>query len=251
MAPSFAGKPLYQVVSQLGQLLPITLAVILAIFSGRFVKLKSRVLKFAFYWLFIFGFLTLIRFISDPDFWLDWSNYTMEIQLGIAIVLAWLAERRLGRLGLFGVMAVYLSLFGYLFPRYVLGTLQKDIAKSVEYQVGQELAKVVRPGEKVFLSGSTSFWLNAFFDITQVRGGDDGPSVDRQWRTAAWEIREGTDPEKSLNWLKDLNLSYLVIHAPKSQEYYHDFLYPEKFEKSTNLKKIYDKEGDKIYQLLK
>ena len=56
---------------------------------------------------------------------------------------------------------------------------------------------------RAFLSGTTAFWLNAFFDIPQVRGGNDGPSAHPDWRAAAWEIREGKDPEKSVEWLKN------------------------------------------------
>ena len=68
-APSLAGKSLLNVISLVGQLLPAALAISLAMVSGRIVKSKDKLLKFLFYFGFIFGFLTLLRFISDPDFW--------------------------------------------------------------------------------------------------------------------------------------------------------------------------------------
>lgn len=250
VAPSFAGKPLFKVVYQLAQLLPISLAVILAIVSERLIKSKDKLLKFTFYWLFIFGFLTFVRFISDPDFWLDWSAYGLEIQFGLAIALALVINQVLNsKYQKYFIFTFYFLLFTFIFNKYVLGTLQKDITQSVEYQIGKELTNVVKPGEKVFLSGTTVFWLNAFFDIFQVRGGNDRVSVNQQWRQAAWELREGERGEKSIEWLKKLKITYIVVHTQESKEFYHDFVYPEKFEQLGGLKKIYEQNGDRIYKL--
>lgn len=251
LAPSFAGKPFYKVVSELAQLLPISLAVGLAIVSGKIIKSKDRVLKFCFYWLFIFGFLTFIRFISDPDFWMDWTAYGLELQLGVGLMMAWLVSRlKTGlREAMAGGLVVMLATsWLFLISKNVIGTLQKDITKSVEYKIGQFLSETVKPGERVFLSGSSVFWLNAFFDIVQVRGGVDQAAVHPTWDKAAWEIREGKNAEDAEEWLRTLNVSYLVVHSSASSEYYHDFVYPEKFEDTTRLKKIYDDQGDRIYR---
>lgn len=80
----------------------------------------------------------------------------------------------------------------------------------------------MKPGERVLLSGSTVFLLNSFFDIRQVRRGVDQASVDPIWRQGLWEIREG--------------------------EVYHDFVYPQKFEKIGSLQKVYEQNGDIIYK---
>jgi hypothetical protein len=337
-SPSFAGKPLFSVIGQIGQLLPIALAVTLAAISGKFFKPKQKKLrtnnyqlitisKFAFFWLFIFGFLTLMRFIADPDFWLDWMSYGTELQLGLAIALALL----LGKLGRLGALGAWLFLFSFTFNKHVLGSIQKDITKTVEYRIGEALVEEIKkhpgngkhlpgealfqgslleggseakgstserkhpgggaiakaslprgetktesstPGEgssrisptpgvsggtpgvnaKVFLSGTTAFWLNAFFDIPQVRGGNDGPSAHPDWRAAAWEIRDGSTgspqgAQKSVEWLKKLGVSYLVVHTSASEEFWHDFKHPEKFEDAEGLEKVYDQEGDRIYRL--
>ncbi|MFC1727799.1 hypothetical protein ACFL0Y_04715 [Patescibacteria group bacterium] len=313
LAPSFAGKSLVSVVSQLGQLLPVALAITLAVLSGRFFKKKPKksqlpitnyyLLRFSFFWLFIFGFLTLMRFIADPDFWLDWMSYGMELQLGLAMVLA-LGLARINtnyKLMIANVLMVVL-VFGswtYLFNEYILKTMQKDITQSVEYKIGKalifadrvvtdvadrklidadqelmnadskhlqggaktkasllggepradDLSPGVEPGKTVFLSGSTVFWLNAFFDIPQVRGGNDGPSKDSDWREAAWEIREGEEAVRSIEWLEKLKVDYLVVHTEVSQEFWHDFKHPEKFEGADGLEKVYDQEGDRIYRV--
>ncbi|MDP3954895.1 MAG: hypothetical protein Q8Q15_00850, partial [bacterium] len=93
-SPSFGGQGLVQVITWLGKLLPVALALTMAVVSGKFFKSKNLLRDFTFYWLFIFGFLTLIRFLSDPDFWLDWSAYGVELQFGGALALGgWLWKK--------------------------------------------------------------------------------------------------------------------------------------------------------------
>ncbi|MDP3888425.1 MAG: hypothetical protein Q8Q24_00120 [bacterium] len=286
-SPSFGGQALLAIIAWIGKILPIALAFTLVIVSARFFKKKNALGSFCFYWLFIFGFLTLVRFLSDPDFWLDWSSYGVELQMGIAIALGgWLGgkpeDRRQrtedglqktedGRQiienqfsvfslqNLFSVfrlpssilLALYLILFIFVLNRYVLGTFQKDITQTVEYRLGNQLAKIAKPQERVFLSGTTTFWLNAFFDIPQVRGGTDQASIDPDWRKAVWEVREGATTESTERWLKALKITYLVVHTKESDEFYHDFDDPEKFEQISGLKKIYEEKGDRIYRLEK
>lgn len=269
VSPSFAGKPLLGVIGQLGQVLPTALAITLATVSSKIIKSKDKVLKFCSYWLFIFGCLTLLRFVADPDFWLDWSGYGTELQLGLAVLGGLAVNRFLGRLRsqilnskkqicivkikyfffFICIFAIYFLLFTVAFNHYILSTLQPDISQTVEYRIGEWLDKRVEKGERVFLSGTTVFWLNAFFDIRQVRGGKDEVSVHPDWREAAWEIREGEEAERTLRALGRLGITYLVVHTEKSREFWHDFVYPEKFEGATGLEKIYEESGDRIYEV--
>ena len=258
-APSLAGKGLAGVIFQLGKLLPTVLAFGIAIFSVKFFKKKNLLRDFCFYWLFIFGFLTLLRFLSDPDFWMDWTAYSLELQFGVAIALGlglsrikannnlMKANKRIVPLILCGM---FFAQWLFMTNKYVLGTLQRDISQTVEYRVGRQLSEIAKDGDRVFLSGTTAFWFNAFFDIPQVRGGVDQVSVDQEWRKAVWEIREGTDPDKSLEWLQDLGISFLVVHTQESSEFYNDFKHPEKFEGVEELEKVYDEDGDRIYRFL-
>lgn len=248
--PSLAGRNLIQVLFDLGKLLPTALAITAAFISVKLFKKRDLLRDFCFYWLFIFGFLTLMRFISDPDFWLDWSSYNLELQMGLAIAMGLIVKSLKLKVQSFGILTLYTLLFALITNTYVVGTLKKDISQTVEYRIGEKLAEVTSPGEKVLLSGTTAFWLNAFFDISQVRGGVDQASVDPNWRKAVWEIREGKNAEDAERWLRTLNVSYLVVHTKDSKEYYHDFIYPEKFEKVIGLEKIYDERGDHVYQIL-
>ncbi|MFC1711647.1 hypothetical protein ACFLZ1_03625 [Patescibacteria group bacterium] len=256
ISPSFAGKPLLSVISQLGQLLPVALAIGLAIVSDNIIRSKNKVFKFGFYWIFIYGFLTFLRFISDPDFFADWSAYGKELQLGLAILLSIIVEkaikkRKIKNFIVLGFAVLYIIFSIYNFKHKLIKTMQTNIVSSGEYKIGKKLSQIVKPGEKVFLSGSSTFWLNSLFDISQVRGGNDKASVSKNWRQAAWEIREGDDINRSLKWLQDLKIDYLVIHTNDSLEFYHDYKFPDKFEKTEKLTKIYDEDGDRIYSLVK
>ncbi|MCL5095696.1 MAG: energy-coupling factor transporter transmembrane protein EcfT, partial [Patescibacteria group bacterium] len=248
--PSWAGKGLSGLIFWILQILPTTLAFILAIFSVKVFKEKNLPRDFLFYWLFVFGFLTLTRFLSDIDFWLDWTAYTMELQLGISLGLSLLLRRFFKNTFSVAFLAIYFFIFLFIFNTFVLKTMQKDIKKTVEYQIGEELTRIVGPNERAFLSGTTVFWLNAFFDINQVRGGQDQVVVDQNWRKAAWKIRQGQNPSKISQWLRKLKINYLVVHTENSREYYHDFVHPEIFDKISSLEKIYDVAGDRIYRVL-
>ena len=252
-APSLGGKTVWSIAVSLPRLLAIFLSLFIAVFTKRLVK-QNSFRGFCFFWLFIFGFLTLTRLIADPDFWLDWISYSIEIQMGIAITLSYLLARIKGRywqswaIGFFVV--IFLTGWFCLFRSEVVNSLQNNIEESVEYRTGKELSKVVGSDEKVFLSGTTVFWLNAFFDISQVRGGVDQAAVHSTWDRAAWEIREGTDVEQSERWLRNLGVSYILVHNQASREFYHDFRYPDKF-KQGNFQAIYSSNGDTIYKLIK
>lgn len=296
-APSLAGEGLFKVIASLGKLIPVSLALAAAVFSIRIFKKREILRDFAFYWFFIFGFLSLLRFLSDPDFWLDWSAYGLEIQFGMAIIMALMLgkikdRRRKTDDGLlitenrgqkaddrlqktddrgqanenqfsafsfqplfsvfslrFSLMVIYFLIFSFVFNKYVLRTLQKDITKTVEYKISKQLEQVASSGERVLLSGSTVFWLNAFVDVPQVRGGVDQASKDGSWRKEVWEIREGEDGQKSLAALRKLGVKYLVVHTQDSSEYYHDFKYPYKFENLAGLEKIFEESGDVIYRI--
>ena len=83
-----------------------------------------------------------------------------------------------------------------------------------------------------------------------MRGGVDQASIDKGWREAVWEVREGDDPEISYERLKELGVRYLVVHTKESREYYHDFASPDKFREAEGFEKIYEEEGNLIYRIL-
>jgi hypothetical protein len=259
LAPSLAGKSLFQVLSQLGQLLPLVLALSLAIFSKKVIKSDNKIFKFSFYWLLIFGFLSLFRFISDPDFWIDWTAYAKELQLGLAVFVGLLLYKlfkntnkaiisRIWQIS--AIIVLYLALWLFFIDNFISKHMRRPIKNSVEYKISEQLTKLVNKNDIVYLSGTPVFWLNSFFNIKQVRGGNDKVSVNDQWRSASWEIREGDNIKESLEWLLKLNINWLVVHTKESDEYYYDFKYPDKFEASDQFLKVYEEKGNIIYKVV-
>ncbi len=303
-APSFGGKSmvgsLLYVVDMARTLLPVALAFIVVVWK---VKPKNNFEKFAFLWLGSFIGLTLVRFVSNIHFWLDWTSWFGEIEVGLALVFvgfvsknALLFGHSLGRdqRSVVGLHAVQVSQNSEITPsrttlprvypeidRRAAGTPsvlatrkvafiaicllvgswflayanldfwlpRRNIENTVEWQVADKLREIVKPNESVFLSGTSAFWLNAFIDVRQVRGGADQVGLRPDLAKAVWEVRMGSDGQKSVGDLKRLGVNYLVVHSNYSKEFYHDFENPGKFEGLITLKKVYDENGDIIYQI--
>lgn len=250
-APSLGGRGLFSATVWLGKILMNLVPIVLAIFSvTRLKKIKDKTAIFVLGWLAIFGFLTVMRFLSDPDFLMDWSSYGVELEMGIAMLAGIVIGKKKRFFGVCALAIILLAaIWGYAWRWTPLLIPRKNIEETVEYRISRQLSEIAKPGERVFLSGSTAFWLNSFSDIPQVRGGKDEASIHPTWRQAVWEIREGTDSEKSEEWLKELGVSYLVVHTQESEELYHDFTYLDKFEAAKSLKKVFSDRGDIIYQV--
>ncbi len=125
----------------------------------------------------------------------------------------------------------------------------ENIENTVEFRIAKNLEGTVKSNDAVFLSGTTAFWLNAFYDIRQVRGGADYVGMRPDLARAVWEVRGGTSGEESLAILKNLGVRFLVVHAGASWEFYHDFENVGKFEGLKSFEKVYDNFGDKVYKI--
>jgi len=264
--PSIGGHTTVRVILRIFDLLkglvPLGLAIVAVYFSG---KIKSRFMVFALTWLFAFLFLTLFRFISDPDFWTDWSGWFTEVEIGLFLLSSRLILS--GTHHLFTLIRgskypkylyyrfyIYLIFFGFVLAFLVLdNNLYNRLGRPILIS-GKPSAALMTPleslnsvlrGKTAFLSGSSVFWADAFYDIRQVRGGKDEVAVNPDWDKASWEIREGQDPEKTKVWLEKINVSYVLVHTSSSGEYYHDFKHLEKW--SFVGKNIWEHGGDVIY----
>jgi hypothetical protein len=123
---------------------------------------------------------------------------------------------------------------------------------TIEYQLAQWLAQHAPEG-RVFASGGLRFRLNSWFDLPQVGGGFETGlrnrvPVDLAWGIrAAGNLRPGSETEDTVLELKALGAGYVVVHGPKSREYYRDFVRPERM--ATALQPVYQTEDDTIYAL--
>lgn len=250
-APSLAGKRALSVVLLLSKTISILMAMILAVISAKFLKKeKSYQFLFVFLWVFVFSLLSLVRFLADADFWQDYTNWGVELGMGIVVFLAfWLAKLGGKRPALFLAAVVILSSsLLWLSSRNKLLSPRLIINNTVEYQVTDWLVNNLPPEERIFLSGSPVFWASSLADLAQVRGGTDKAATHPFWDHAAYQIRIGSDGDLAYQWLKALGVSWIVVHGRNSQEPYRDFVYPEKFQ-GGKFQEVWEKNGDAIYKI--
>ena len=123
---------------------------------------------------------------------------------------------------------------------------------TIEYQLAQWIARHPPQG-RVFASGGLRFRLNSWFDLQQVGGGFETGLRNRVPVDLAWDIRAaghlrpGLQTQDTLLELKTLGAEYVVVHGPKSHEYYRDFVRPERM--AASLQPVFHTEDDTIYAL--
>jgi hypothetical protein len=238
-APGF--KVIFRILDLLKTSVPLILALLTVYFSG---KIKSRFAVFSLTWVFTFLFLTVFRFIGDPDFWQDWTSWFYELEIGIVLLIGIFLTRK----KYFVSLILFTLPFLLSFYIYDLLGRPKLISDFIPEGV-RSLEKLteIAGEEKVFLSGSTVFWANALYDLHQVRGGRDQVVIHPTWDVVAFELREGVNSESAKRQLKELDVSFVLVHGPDSTEYYHDFKNIEKWDEVG--KRIWEGEGDIVYEI--
>jgi hypothetical protein len=115
---------------------------------------------------------------------------------------------------------------------------------TIEYQLARWMAQHPPQG-RVFASGGLRFRLNSWFDLQQVGGGFETGLRNRVPVDLARDVLSGGNP---LPKLETLGVEYVVVHGPKSREYYRDFVRPERFA-AAGLQPVFRTEDDTIYAL--
>lgn len=249
--PSFGGIPMVKLVQFLFQLILQLLPIFLAVSFVRWRHLRlSKTLLFGVLFFSSFFFLTVVRFLSDPDFIMDWIGFVLELQFGGAIILGNIKYKILKIKNTYKILKIFLNvcvvillIVGWLIVvREASSALSKGGYQSRILSILKEVPK----NERVFLSGTPVFFANSYLDISQVRGGMDQVSIHPFWADAAFQTREGENSSLAENWLKVLGVSSLLVHEKDSAEPFHDFKHPEKF---TDFRLIVEEKGDKLYKI--
>jgi len=124
--------------------------------------------------------------------------------------------------------------------------------ESIEFHLARWMAQHPPQG-RVFASGGLRFRMNSWFDVPQVGGGFETGLQNRiPWDLSysvrtAHGLQPGRESADTLLMLKAVDTEYVVLHGPKSREYYRDFLHPERI--TAVLPAIYHEEDDTIYAL--
>ena len=229
---------------------------------------RIKVLKpilIALCWVLIFFLAAFFWFNGETMLLPQPNRYFPEMDMGVALMVAWgvylLIEKitppklKLFKSVFYLLMALLIPFFAlrYINQVWDLTAPQKKIEASAEFRVASWLKNHLE-GERVYASGSTAFWLNVFTDVAQVRGGND--SLANPWILhAVHQINTGENAPKgkegeiALNWLRSLNVAYLVVNLPSSKGPFHDFLHPEKFTKIKGFEEEVNLDGDVIYKV--
>jgi hypothetical protein len=178
----------------------------------------------------------------------------LELELAAALLIGWLLwllySRRLTRylvLG-FGALALYYQVGNYLEGARVLLT-PDNLASHSEYTSARWIDRNMG-GKRVYATGSTGFWLNAFTDTPQVVGCcDQGRSI-VAIAAVPYLLNVGVSPEHTrlgITWLQAMGAHAMVVNGPESGDDYKDYQKPERFEGVVPT--LHRERGDVIYQI--
>jgi hypothetical protein len=235
---------------------------VLFILTTILVKIKNKIIFGVGSFVVLFFFSAYLWFKSQVMLLPQPNRYLLEMDMGIAILLAFFfvfLTTRIKKAWLKYLLSVLFIGFTLFFPvRYYRNAWEitlpnPDITKTSEYRIASFLKDNTK-GERVYATGSTAFWLNTFADIPQIRGGNDG--LANPWLlNATYQVNTGENApagmagESAALWLRALNVSYLVLNLPTSREIYHDYLSPERFATIEGIEEMANLESDVIYRL--
>jgi hypothetical protein len=239
--PSVGGAPGAKAILSLfgmaRNMIPVLLALIVVYFSK---KIADKINFFGWSWILVFVFLTLWRALGNINFWMDWISWFGEIEVGIVILIA-ANLKKINRMLLLALpfFASFLVFRAIGFPLLITNQPSAEV-KSVAKLVGLSGNKLV------FTSGMGVFWLNAFYNTPQVRGGRDEVAVDPDWLKLSYIFRESADVKAVSKGLGDLGVRYILVNSTGSPDYYHDF--KNSYLWDTIGKVVWQGPGDTIYE---
>ncbi len=211
---------------------------------------------------FVFGWIATAHYVYGVDTIPESRRYAIEFELFLALALAEGLRLALNcsnqtvRLCALGSGGVLLLAGLPQVSAYATQGWQQWLPvapeSTIEYQLARWIAQHAPEG-RVFASGGLRFRLDSWFDIQQVGGAFETGLRNRvpvdlayRIRTAA-NFRPGHETEDTLLELKAVGAEYVVVHGPKSKEYYRDFVRPERV--AASLPAVYRIDDDTIYAL--
>lgn len=241
-----------------GQAAYILLPPALALFAipSFLIGMRHRTAGTLLFWCGVFATVVAAWYFVDRILAPQPRRYALELDaagaIAIAGLVAWLASRlsvprlRLAVMGAVAAAVLLVSMPGWTAVRPLLAPAE-DWRSWSEREVALWLDGHLEPGERAYLSGDHAFWLNAFADVPQVRGGVDFAGVAPWWAHASYQINTGTDPRVSVLWLRALGVRYIVVTGPDSTEIYQDFARPGMFDGLLPLATVI--QGARIYEV--
>jgi hypothetical protein len=140
--------------------------------------------------------------------------------------------------------------YGHYRWRARLDIQRADLEKRSEYTTARWLDANMKGG-RVYVTGSTAYWLNAFSATPQLIGCcDQGQSMpvlnEVPYKVNSNQGANAT--EKGIDWLRALAVQAFVVNGPASTDEYKDVRAPERFDGALPL--LHRENGDAIYSVL-
>ncbi len=217
--------------------------------------------------LFVAGAWTLV-FLTIPSLWYFFNiplapqpgRYIPELNIGVSILLGLAAVNILDRFTSaapikarlawrplsFMIIVVAILMFPFVQSTWSISYPNRSIGDAPEYRVAKWLEEHAR-GQRVYATGTVCFWLNAFTPVLQVRGGSDQGSTNPWWIEVAYEMDNGEDARLGVLWSRALGLRYITVIYLNADTPYHDYAFPNKFEKILPLRYAY--EGFAVFEV--
>ncbi len=124
---------------------------------------------------------------------------------------------------------------------------EPDFKQRVEYKVTKWMHENM-PAERAIATGSVRFWYDTWFDLPQLGGVSEQGMQNLVTNFAHNQILYGGDARLGIAWLQAMGVGAAIVHDASSQEVYHDWSSPKKFEGV--LEAVHDdKEGNVIYKV--
>jgi len=188
-------------------------------------------IRFASLFLLAIAALVLMHYWLKIDLLPQSGRYEIEMNLAVFLAAAFLLDRMRNhpRRTAAVCLAVLVCLpIAYRRQRIARG-LEKplDVHTTAEYEVSRWLGQNM-PGARVFAPGSIAFWMTAFSDTAQLKGGFDNGIRNGVLWGVNFQIQAGASTAVTLGWLKAFGCDAIVGDDPASREFFHDYRYPEK-----------------------
>jgi hypothetical protein len=134
--------------------------------------------------------------------------------------------------------------------RAKLDTQRAELEKRSEYTTARWLDANMKGG-RVYVTGSTAFWLNAFSGTPQLIGCCDQGQSMPVLNAVPYKVNSSLGPaytEPGINWLRALGVQAFVVNGAGSTDEYKDVGAPERFDGVIPL--LHRENGDSIYSVL-
>jgi hypothetical protein len=205
-----------------------------------------------------FGFLVSCFYAYGLNALPESRRYALEYELFLLLLavesirLLWQRHPWVARAALLFVLLQATPLFTRFLTHRYQPWVPVPREETSEFRVASALA-ARQPTGRLFLSGGSRFRFNSWFLNPQVGGVFETGLRNRIPVDIGYQVRTdigsrpGDEAANSILQLRALGVEYIAVHGPKSQEFYRDMKYPDKFE--GGLEKVWSEGDDRIYRL--